>query len=252
MDDPPALREPGDTPDPSRDRSGADHDDRHRADGAERDEQLRDPPTRPNPEHGSDVSVPVMTVSVAPSIGAGNIGVELDEDATSASRTDAASARFDDLFRTHYDRLVRGLTVVCGDREQAADAVQEAFVKAHLRWRRIGRYDDPIGWVRRVALNQLRDDHRRITRKRRALIRLAARTPAAEQPGEPDELGRLLAQLPRQQRVATALYYVDGLSVAEIATTLDLAEGTVKSHLHDARERLRVVLDRERRSDDGR
>jgi hypothetical protein len=126
---------------------------------------LSDPAPRPNPEHPDDVSVPVMTVSVASNIGVGNIGVgnsDVDlDDAVGAARTDATSTRFDDLFRALYDRLVRSLTVACGDREQAADAVQEAFVKAHVRWRRIGRYDDPIGWVRRVAINQLRDDHRR-------------------------------------------------------------------------------------------
>ena len=49
------------------------------------------------------------------------------------------------LFRTHYARLVRALTLVSGSREAAADAVQEAFVKAHLHWGRIRRYDDPAG-----------------------------------------------------------------------------------------------------------
>ena len=58
-------------------------------------------------------------------------------------------------------------------RRSAADAVQEAFVKAHLKWRKISRYDDPIGWVRRVAINQIRDGHRRHERKNRALRRLA-------------------------------------------------------------------------------
>ena len=106
--------------------------------------------------------------------------------------------------------------------------------------------------MRRVAINQVRDEHRRAGRKRRALARLAAREPIAEQPVEPDEFGRLIAGLPRQQRIATALYYVDGMSVAEIAAALDVAEGTVKSHLHDARQRLRPVLDHERGSDQGR
>jgi RNA polymerase sigma-70 factor (ECF subfamily) len=198
-----------------------------------------------------------MTVSVPPKYTAG-----YDKDATSPVATGtvgsgtvgsgAANAAFDDLFHDHYERLVRSLTVACGDREQAADAVQEAFVKAHVRWWRIGRYEDPIGWVRRVAINQLRDDHRRTGRKRRALVRLASRTPTFEEPAEPDELGRLLAELPRQQRIATALYYVDGMSVGEIATVLGLAEGSVKSHLFDARKRLRTVLDRERGSEQGR
>ena len=56
------------------------------------------------------------------------------------------------LFRAHYDRLVRTLAVVCGDAELAADAVQEAFIRAHGRWRSIRHYEDPVGWVRRVAL----------------------------------------------------------------------------------------------------
>lgn len=152
---------------------------------------------------------------------------------------------FDVIFDSHYERLVRALTLVAGDAETAADAVQEAFVKAHLRWRRIGRYDDPVGWIRRVAINQLRDDHRRRGRKQRALTRLASRDVAVAMPPELDEFDRLLAQLPKQQRATTALFYVDGLSVAEIASALGIAEGSVKSHLHDARRRLKPVLERE-------
>ena len=73
----------------------------------------------------------------------------------------AAGDSVETLFRAHYARLVRALAVVAGSQEAAADAVQEAFVKAHLHWRRIQRYDDPVGWIRRVAINKLRDDHRR-------------------------------------------------------------------------------------------
>jgi RNA polymerase sigma-70 factor (ECF subfamily) len=154
---------------------------------------------------------------------------------------------FDAMFEAHYTRLVRALTVVAGDAEAAADAVQEAFVKAHLRWRRIRRYDDPVGWVRRVAINQLRDEHRRSERKRRALARLALSSEATAAPAELDEFDRLLRALPRRQRAATALFYVDGLTIAEIADALAIAEGSVKSHLHDARRRLRPVLEREAR-----
>jgi RNA polymerase sigma-70 factor, ECF subfamily len=154
---------------------------------------------------------------------------------------------FDALFAAHYARLVRALTLVAGDQELAADAVQEAFVRAHLKWRKIGRYEDPIGWVRRVAINQIRDAHRRHERKNRALRRMAARESAVAEPVEPDEFGRLLAALPTQQRAATALFYVDGLSIAEIAAALDIAEGSVKSHLHDARRRLKPLLEGEQR-----
>jgi RNA polymerase sigma-70 factor, ECF subfamily len=155
----------------------------------------------------------------------------------------------DALFRAHYSRLVKTLTVVSGDRETAADAVQEAFVAAHLRWRRVRRYDDPVGWIRRVAINKLRDGHRRRTRKERAIERLAssAQVPspdptadaASSRVEDADTTLAMLATLPKQQRLCIALFYVDGLSIAEIAAALDLSEGAVKFHLHQGRNRLR-------------
>ena len=184
----------------------------------------------PNLAAASDVSPPMSAMAVP---------------ATADVVTDVS--QFDALFAAHYARLVRALTLVAGDQEVAADAVQEAFVKAHLKWRKIGRYDDPIGWVRRVAINQIHDAHRRRERKNRALRRLASQETTVAQPVEPDEFGRLLAALPTQQRAATALFYVDGLSIAEIAAALDIAEGSVKSHLHDARRRLKPLLEGERR-----
>lgn len=150
----------------------------------------------------------------------------------------------DSLFRAHYGRLVRALTLACNDQEVAADAVQEAFVKAHLHWRRIQHYDDPVGWIRRVAINRLRDDHRRQSRKGMALERLASE-PQAQSVGQHDfdsEVQAILAQLPKQQRIAIALFYVDELSIAEIAAALKVSEGAVKSYLHQGRARLRSVV----------
>lgn len=156
---------------------------------------------------------------------------------------------FEGLFDAHYERLVRALTVVAGNRDIAADAVQDAFVKAHLHWNKISRYDDPSGWVRRVAINRLRDEHRRTRRKRRALERLRSQPTVPDNGHDIDEFARLLAALPRQQRLTTALYYVDSLTVAEIADTLGISDGTVKSHLHDARQRLRPILENEAHHD---
>jgi RNA polymerase sigma-70 factor (ECF subfamily) len=147
------------------------------------------------------------------------------------------------LFRAHYGRLVRALTVAGGSREGAADAVQEAFVKAHLHWRRIRRYDDPVGWIRRVAVNRLHDEHRRLRRKATAERRMANERSST---GEPvlDETAALLAGLPRQQRMAVALFYVDGMSVAEVAAAMRLSDGAVKFHLHAGRAKLRDAVRR--------
>ena len=146
------------------------------------------------------------------------------------------------LFRAHHGRLVRALTVACGNEQAAADAVQHAFVKAHLRWRSIMNYDDPVGWIRRVAINKLRDEHRSDARKGRVVQRLAAEPERAEQAPQLDEVAAMLEGLPRQQRLSLALFYVDGLSVAETAATLGISEGAVKFHLHQGRATLRGQL----------
>ena len=146
------------------------------------------------------------------------------------------------LFRAHHGRLVRALTVACGNEQIAADAVQVAFVKAHLKWRSIMSYDDPVGWIRRVAINNMRDEHRRESRKQRVVDRLGAEPEVQVQAPQLDEVAVMLAGLPRQQRLSLALFYVDGLSVAETAATLGISEGAVKFHLHQGRSTLRGQL----------
>ena len=132
--------------------------------------------------------------------------------------------------------------MACGNEQIAADAVQVAFVKAHLKWRSIMSYDDPVGWIRRVAINNMRDEHRRESRKQRVVDRLGAEPEVQVQAPQLDEVAVMLAGLPRQQRLSLALFYVDGLSVAETAATLGISEGAVKFHLHQGRSTLRGQL----------
>ena len=58
----------------------------------------------------------------------------------------------EEVFEHDYDSLVKALTIVANDRETAADAVQEAFVRLVRDWERLATYEDPAAWVRRVAL----------------------------------------------------------------------------------------------------
>ena len=142
--------------------------------------------------------------------------------------------------------MVRSLAVACGDREVAADCVQEAFTRAFVRWGRVSRLEDPAGWVRHVALNKIRDHFRKAERGRRAVERLQAdaRT-VADAPAKPSDLAERLAALPEQQRIAAALFYVEDLSVAEIAHAMQLSDGAVKYHLHAARTSLREAMERQ-------
>jgi RNA polymerase sigma-70 factor (ECF subfamily) len=147
------------------------------------------------------------------------------------------------LFNLHYARLVRSLTVICGNQEEAADAVQEAFVKAHLKWRKISTYEDPVGWIRRVAINKVRDGHRSRVRRDRVIDRLTSLPNVVSENPDIDEVGDLLATLPKQQRAVAAMFYVEQLSVLEIASALDISDGAVKFHLHQAREKLRAHIE---------
>ena len=155
------------------------------------------------------------------------------------------SADFDETFREHYWPMVRSLTVACGDREAAADAVQDAFTRAYTRWRRISRYEQPASWIRHVALNRLRDHFRHEQRSKKVQARLAGGTETTvDEPALPDDaLMAAVRRLPTQQQIAVSLFYVEQLSVKEIAASMKLSDGAVKYHLHAGRTALREWIE---------
>ncbi len=147
----------------------------------------------------------------------------------------------DDLFAAEYERLVRSLAVAF-DPIDAADAVQEAFVQADRRWPELAGYDDPAGWVRRVALHRLLNGERN-RRRREEILRTIRPVADADLTADLLDLRRAVAALPDRMRATVCLHYLADLSVAEVAAALAVTEGTVKSNLHDARTRLRQFLE---------
>jgi RNA polymerase sigma-70 factor (ECF subfamily) len=169
------------------------------------------------------------------------LGVEMEDGEEAAPDR---SLDFDDTFRRCFGPMVRSLAVAAGDREVAADCVQDAFERAFVRWRRVSRLDDPVAWIRHVAVNRMRDHFRKNERGGRAVARLRVEQPmSVAAPKEPSELAALLSQLPTQQRIAAALFYLDDLSVGEVAHAMGLSDGAVKYHLHAARATLRGALE---------
>lgn len=124
----------------------------------------------------------------------------------------------------------------------AEDLTQEAFLRAHRDWKRVGAMETPGGWLRRVVTNLALSRWRRMRAEAVALLRLNVdtETPAPDVPhsGFWDEVRRL----PKRQRQVIALRYVEDLSIAEIAAVLGIAEGTVKALLHQGRTALRERL----------
>jgi RNA polymerase sigma-70 factor (ECF subfamily) len=153
----------------------------------------------------------------------------------------AVVGSFDEVYAAEYPRLVQALSVAEAAAD-AEDAVQDAFVAAQRRWSYVSSLDDPAGWVRRVALNRLSNGRRNRHRRAAILARARPPDPATLDPLDLDLLEAIRALPPRQRR-SLCLHHLAGYTVAEIALMLGVAEGTVKSNLHDARSALRRLME---------
>ena len=154
-------------------------------------------------------------------------------------------ADFDEFYRANYRRMVALVTAVIGDRFEAEDVVQDAFARALIRWNRLGSYDLPEAWVRRISLQIAVDSGRRLRRALRVTAKLSAQRPAQPPPEDSlgcTDLGRALKQLPLRQREVLVLHYLADLSVEQIAADRGLPPGTVKARLVAARRRLEREL----------
>ncbi|MGW1997274.1 SigE family RNA polymerase sigma factor [Embleya sp. NPDC001921] len=156
--------------------------------------------------------------------------------------------RFEDFAAARLPALLRYAALLCGDRELARDLVQDALIKALVRWKRIGAMDRPDAYVRTMVTNEFLS-----LRRRRAVRTVALTHDALEGPDAPhtpdhaaadvgDDLWRRLIGLPRQQRAVLVLRYYEGLSDDEIAETLDCRPGTVRGYASRALATLRVEL----------
>jgi RNA polymerase sigma-70 factor (ECF subfamily) len=147
--------------------------------------------------------------------------------------------------RTHYARLVSVVTIVTGSRDLAEDAVQEAFARAWERTQRGETFDHLAAWVATVALNYARSGRRRRRSERHALQKLGHRPPSLPNVDAPDialVVRSALDGLAARQRDAVVLYYLLDVDVATTAALLGVSEGTVKTALSRARQRLAELL----------
>jgi RNA polymerase sigma-70 factor, ECF subfamily len=154
----------------------------------------------------------------------------------------AGSGSFEEFYSGAVGRLVGQLFPVTGDLHEAEEVVQEAFTRAAARWSRLRDYDVPEAWVRRVAMNLAADRARGLRRQARAMRKLS---PAPEVLGASVEalaLAEALRGLPIRQRQVLVLHYLVDLPVDQVAHTLRMPEGTVKSLLSRGRQMLASKL----------
>jgi RNA polymerase sigma factor (sigma-70 family) len=143
------------------------------------------------------------------------------------------------------DALTRYAYLICGDRELAADLVQDALVKTFSRLRNGFSVARAEAYVRRVILNTYLDTGRRVSRWRK-IAHLQAEPDAVES-RDPDTDARLdlqarLGRLAPRERACVVLRYYEDLKVDDIAETLGISAGAVKRYLSDALAKLQIAM----------
>ena len=148
-----------------------------------------------------------------------------------------------ELYDASYRRLVVQIYAVCGDLAAAEDAVQDAFVTALRKRSQLARVSNPEAWVRTVALNAVRHGWRHASVVRRYQARVPGQQGPVEVGPEHVAVVAALRELDMDQREVVVLHYLADLPVADVAAQLGIPEGTVKSRLSRARDRLAGLLD---------
>ena len=150
---------------------------------------------------------------------------------------------FDRWYDGAFARVVQRVYAMCGDREEARDCVQEAFIRAWDRRRDLDLQRSPDAWVYRTAYRLA------VSRWRR--LRLARRPPDRALAGEvhapaPDEnrvaLVEALRRLPAAQREAIVLHHIADLPVDSVADVVGVPPGTIKARLSRGRAALATLL----------
>ena len=150
---------------------------------------------------------------------------------------------FESFYRREFRDVVGLAYALSGSRLGAEDLAQDAFIAAHQRWDRIGGYDKPGAWVRRVVANNAISGFRRKAAERKAVSRLAGlRQPLPELEPEDEEFWQMVRDLPKRQGQAVALFYIEDRSIDEISEILGCSPSTAKVHLFRGRRALAEKL----------
>lgn len=146
-------------------------------------------------------------------------------------------ASLEDLYESHYRRMVAVAALLVDDVETAEEIVQDAFLALHRRWGE--GIANPGGYLRTSVVNGARDVLRHRSVRRRTLIPAERDTAPVFQ-----ELDDVLSRLPLKERTAIVLRYSEDLPEDEIAAALGVRPSSVRSLIHRGLKRLRTEVER--------
>ncbi|MEN8115101.1 MAG: SigE family RNA polymerase sigma factor [Actinomycetota bacterium] len=148
-------------------------------------------------------------------------------------------ADFDAFYASCWDEMYRSLAVTLRDHELAKESVDEAMTRAYQRWSSVRTYSNQCGWIYRVGMNWAISQKRKTKREVRTPMILDG---AADEHLPDPDLHEALARLGMEQRAVVVLRYLLDWSEEDVANTLEIPRGTVKSRLNRAMAKLRKEL----------
>ncbi len=158
-----------------------------------------------------------------------------------------ADAALTALYTAHYRRLVRLAALLLDDLSTSEEVVQDAYVKMHSAWRRIRDPQAAEAYLRTTVLNLARSRMRRrqVAEKHAAkpMPDAASAEHGAMESFERQAVMRALRALPERQRECLVLRYYGDLSEAQIAESMGISTGAVKSHASRGMAALRAALE---------
>jgi RNA polymerase sigma-70 factor (sigma-E family) len=167
----------------------------------------------------------------------------------------ASSAAWDasevvtEIYRDHYNQLVRLAVMLVHDVQTAEEVVQDAFEAMHLAWRRLRESEKALSYLRQATVNKSRS-----VLRHRKVVEMHAPKPAPDEQSaehaaltliERSAVASALRTLPVRQREAVVLRYYGDFSEADIAKAMGISRGAVKSHTARAMAALKSVLEQE-------
>ena len=146
---------------------------------------------------------------------------------------------FELFFADEHARLFGALCLVTGDRSEAEEIMQDAFLRLWERWDRVATMDDPPGYLFRTAMNVFRNRYRRASLMLRRTISIAPTEDALATVEDRDVVVRALRDLTPDQRAAVVLTGYVGLTSEEDGKVLSMRAGTVRTLATRARAAIR-------------
>jgi RNA polymerase sigma factor (sigma-70 family) len=165
------------------------------------------------------------------------VGSDASLDDLEASRT------FEAFYQAEAQTLFRRLWLVTGNRAEAEELMQDAFLIVWQRWDRVTGMDDPVGYLYRTAMNLFRKRYRRTMLAVRRTVGLAPSTDDFSDADDRHVVRHVLAGLPPRQRAALVLTELLGFTSKEAGDALGVTDATIRSLTRHGRDAFRKVME---------